>query len=112
MCTRTLLSALFASFLLIVALGKNLLHAEESDPAKPAPDIVTFTTQEDHAQMLKQLGITKLRPGPSGNASAANPANYDEAKANPFPKLPELLTLRNGDKVTTADDWWKKRRGE
>lgn len=62
--------------------------------------------------MKEQLGITRLRPGPSGNANATNAANYDITKANPFPNLPEVLTLKNGQKVTTADLWWKQRRPE
>jgi hypothetical protein len=70
------------------------------------------TTEEDHQNMMAQLGITSLRPGPSGNESAPNQANYDESKANPFPALPEVLTLQNGTKVTTADMWWKQRRPE
>ena len=63
--------------------------------------------------MMEQLGITKLRPGRNGAANATNnPANYDPAKANPFPDYPELLTLKNGQKVTTAERWWKQRRPE
>ena len=60
--------------------------------------------------MMEQLGITKLRPGPSGNESAPNHANYDEALANPYPDLPDPLTLKNGKKVTTPEQWWKQRR--
>ena len=41
-----------------------------------------------------------------------NFANYDESKANPYPKLPDPLTLKNGKKVTKAADWWSKRRPE
>jgi hypothetical protein len=62
--------------------------------------------------MMAQLRITSLRPGPSGNESAPNHANYNEATANPFPNLPEVLTLENGTTVTTADMWWKQRRPE
>ncbi len=62
--------------------------------------------------MMEQLGITRLRPGPSGNASATNAANYDPAKANPFPDLPDPLVTKNGQKVTTAEQWWKVRRPE
>jgi hypothetical protein len=62
--------------------------------------------------MLEQLGITRLRPGPSGQPGATNSANYDPAKANPYPDLPELLTLKNGRKVTTPEVWWKQRRPE
>ena len=32
-----------------------------------------------------------------------NHANYDEATANPYPNLPEVLTLKNGKKVTSAE---------
>ena len=73
---------------------------------------VNFTADEDHKNMMNQLGIKSLRPGPSGNESAPNHANYDESKANPYPDLPEVLTLNNGKKVTTPEMWWKQRRPE
>ena len=38
--------------------------------------------------------------------------NYDESKANPYPELPDPLTLNNGQKVTTAQIWWDQRRPE
>jgi hypothetical protein len=69
-------------------------------------------TAADHRDMMRQLGITALRPGPSGNEQAPNAANYDESKANPFPNLPDVLTLRNGTKVTTPALWWTQRRPE
>jgi len=75
-------------------------------------DTTKWTTADDHQNMMAQLGIRKLRPGPSGNAGAPNEANYNEATANPYPNLPEVLTLKNGKKVTTADVWWKQRRPE
>jgi len=71
-----------------------------------------WTTAEDHQHMMQQLGIRRLRPGPSGNNNAPNPANYDEAKANPFPVLPDVLTLKNGTRVTTPEMWWNERRPE
>ena len=71
-----------------------------------------WTAAEDHQNMMDQLGIKALRPGPSGNENATNHANYDEATANPFPNLPDVLTLKNGKKVTTAGAWWNKRRPE
>jgi hypothetical protein len=70
-------------------------------------------SSEDHKKMLALLNITSLRPGANGNdPAAANAANYDESKANPFPVLPDPLKLKNGKRVKTADDWWKKRRPE
>src|SRR5580692_7311056 len=75
-------------------------------------DTSKWTAAEDHQNMMDQLGIKALRPGPSGNESAPNHANYDEATANPYPNLPDVLTLKNGKKVTTADQWWNQRRPE
>src|SRR5271154_6680363 len=80
--------------------------------AQSAVDTKNWTAAEDHQNMMDQLGIKALRPGPSGTDSAPNHANYDEATANPFPNLPEVLTLKNGKKVTTAAVWWKQRRPE
>jgi len=77
-----------------------------------APTPVTFTADQDHQNMMDQLGIKALRPGPSGDEKAPNHANYDESKANPYPPIPSLLVLKNGQKVTTADEWWKQRRPE
>ncbi|HEX2862733.1 MAG TPA: GDSL-type esterase/lipase family protein [Lacunisphaera sp.] len=69
-------------------------------------------THEDHQDMQRQLGITKLRPGRNPNAGSTNPPNYDQALANPFPDYPEVLTLNDGTKVATAEQWWQKRRPE
>ena len=84
------------------------LRAQENQP----PKIVTLTTIEDHQNMLRQLQITSLRPGPNGNEAAPNHANYDEALANPFPQLPELLVCNDGSIVSTKEDWITKRRPE
>lgn len=78
--------------------------------AMPTP--VIFRTAEDHKNMLEQLGITKLRPGRNGDANAPNGANYDEAKANPYPQLPEVMKLQNGQPITTAEQWVQQRRPE
>src|SRR5882724_11253479 len=75
-------------------------------------DTAKWTAAEDHQNMMDQLGIKALRPGPSGTETAPNHANYDEATANPFPTLPAVLTLKNGKKVTTPAMWWNQRRRE
>jgi hypothetical protein len=77
-----------------------------------APSPVTFTADQDHQNMMDQLGIKALRPGPSGNEKAPNHANYDESKANPYPNLPDPLTMNDGRKVTTSKMWWDERRPE
>jgi hypothetical protein len=79
--------------------------------ARP-PNPAQQATAEDHRQMQQQLGITRLRPGPSGTEGLPNSANYDESQANPFPNLPEALKLENGRNVTTAKQWREQRRPE
>lgn len=74
------------------------------------PKAVNFTSKQNQENMMQQLGIRELRNGPSGNPSAPDHANYDTTKANPCPQLPDILTLKNGKKVTTADSWFKERR--
>jgi hypothetical protein len=89
--------------------------AQEGAVSTGAPrnqEPVLFTTRQDHQNMLDQLGITKLRPGRDSNPNSKNPANYDQAKANPYPKLPEILETKDGKKVTTAEQWWNERRPE
>jgi pimeloyl-ACP methyl ester carboxylesterase len=61
----------------------------------------------DHQQLLSLLHIETLRPGVSSKT-----ANYDEAKANPFPTLPDPLLMKNGKHVTSAKLWWAERRPE
>jgi lysophospholipase L1-like esterase len=70
--------------------------------------------EADHDDMLRQLGITKLRPGRDGSnrPGAQNAANYDETKANPFPDWPEILKTNDGTRVATPEQWWEKRRPE
>jgi hypothetical protein len=87
-----------------LAIAPTLARAQNSAPP------VTFTADQDHQNMMDQLGIKAVRPGPSGDEKAPNHANYDEAKANPYPNVPDALVLNNGAKVTTADQWWKQRR--
>jgi len=78
--------------------------------ATPPP--VALTADQDRQNMMDQLGIKALRPGPSGDEKAPNHANYDESQANPFPNLPDPLTMNDGQKVTTAKLWWDRRRPE
>src|SRR5262249_18844609 len=76
----------------------------------PAPK--NWTTAEDHRNMMEQLGIKVLRPGPSGKEAAPNHANYDESAADPFPDSPEILKLKDGRPVTTPEMWFEQRRPE
>ncbi len=100
-----------------IAISVITIHAYTQFRMTPADslrrDSINRVTQKDYNQMLNQLNITSIRPGANGNdPKAPNAANYDEAKANPYPNLPDALTLKNGKKVTDAKTWWQKRRPE
>ena len=85
--------------------------AQSANTNFPAP--MDWTANQDHQNMMNQLGIKTLRSGADGmNPRAANYQNTDEAKANPWPNLPDPLTLNNGQKVTTPEMWWQQRRPE
>ena len=91
----------------LVSLGLSLAVAPQKLAAQ-AP----MTAEQDQQKMLDLLGITALRPGPSGDEKAPNHANYDEAVANPFAALPDPLVMADGKPVTTAAQWWHERRPE
>src|SRR5579863_750998 len=96
--------AVFAAAAALVFTASSALLAQA--PCSP----VTFTADQDHQNMMDQLGIQTLRPGWSGNEKAPNHANYDESQANPYPNVPDPLTMNDGKKVTTPDMWWNDRR--
>ncbi|HTV79857.1 MAG TPA: hypothetical protein VMF03_16515 [Steroidobacteraceae bacterium] len=93
------------SLLLGLLPGLAMLPAAAQAPSEQAR-----ATEADHRQMMQQLGITQLRPGPNADADAPNHANYDEARANPYPDYPDPLRMNNGTKVTTAAQWYRQRR--
>lgn len=63
-------------------------------------------TFDDHQNMMDQLGVKTLRAGPDPN----NQTTFDEATANPFrDNMPDVLTMKDGRKVTRADQWPARR---
>ena len=103
-------------FLMLLALPAAASRAQA--PASSAPanqaanearERLAKETAADYADMQRQLGITAMRPGPSGNPSAPNAANSDEAKANPFTDIPDILATKRGARVTTAAAWTRRR---
>jgi hypothetical protein len=96
------IASLFLTLALIPFASQGFQNAQQAALQQAA--------KEDHAQMMDQLHITSLRPGV--NARVPGSANYDEAKANPYPDLPDPLTMKDGKKVTSARMWWDQRRSE
>jgi hypothetical protein len=75
-------------------------------PAPPSP--VQLANQAERLRIMQELKISAIPPG----AVSSSPATYNEADANPYPNLPDPLTLKNGQKVTTAATWKNRRRAE
>ncbi len=107
------MNALVALSVLSSVCSTPLFAQFASEPQKqlPAP-AVNWTQEQDQQNMMEQLGNKALRPGANGNEKAPDHANYDEAKANPWPEYPDALTMKDGRKVTTPEKWWKQRRPE
>ena len=111
---------LLAQFVVLIGIaGFAIFKTTAADTATnttPIPaqnsDTVRISSERDHQRMMDLLHITSLRPGRDGSTDGKNPANYDEAKANPFPDLPDPLTLNDGERVTNPGMWWQQRRPE
>ena len=107
---RTILMRPACCFLPFILSGFIFAAPITGQTSYPPP--VQFTAEQDHQNMMNQLGIKALRPGPSGDEHAPNHANYDESLANPYPDLPPVLVLNDGKRVTTATQWREQRRPE
>jgi hypothetical protein len=90
-------SLVFVAFILLAAAA-----ARAADTNFPSP--VQLTAQEDHQRIMGLLHMTSYRHRTT--------TNYQESKANPYPDLPDPLTLNNGERVTTPAMWWHERRPE
>jgi hypothetical protein len=103
-----------AAALAALSIASVLQPIRAADLAAPAtqPDLsafpprAKFTGDGDHQNMMDQLGIKALRRGADPN----NQSTFDEAAANKYP-LPDLMTMKDGTKVTTPEQW-KARRAE
>jgi len=80
--SRLSLGGCLAFCLFTISPLPDRLHAQTQTEAPKAGESLNWTAQQDHQNMMDQLGIIRLRPGPSGQPGATNSANYDPAKAN------------------------------
>ena len=90
-------------------------HAQTAgQPNSSSGEPVHLSSEQERERELRLLGIrdVEMRPRSSPDARAPNAANYDEAKADVYPTLPDPLVLHDGQRVTSAAMWWKKRRPE
>ena len=86
--------------------------AQKAAPPAPTPAEIALqaATEKDHQRVMDALGIKVLRPGADGDPHSPRAANYDESKANSAAELPDPLTMNDGRRVKTAEEWWKLRR--
>ena len=99
-----------------VPLVAGLLFAVSAMPGQQPsantsalPEPKNWTTAEDHRNMMEQLGIRALRPGPSGNENAPNHADYKTEKmpAVNVGMLEGQLAWRQHDGGHTDGPNWK-----
>jgi len=72
--------------------------------SEEARDSINRLSAQDHQVMMEKLGISELRPGPSGDPNAPNAANSNESKVEDY-TLPILLEFENGSAVESPSDW-------
>ena len=97
---------------LIAGLGIQLYAAGQlSSPSQSASVSGDLTAEQDRLRLLGLLGLKEsdLRPAPVPDARSPKATNYDESKANVYPKLPDPLVFKNGQAVNTRAEWWKRR---
>ena len=105
---RCVLRAAAAALVLPVVLLAPTPSAGQKGAGKgKQPDFIP-AGYDDYQHLLGQLGIKTVRKG----RDARVPDTSNEATANPYKEtLPDLMTFKDGTKVTSADQW-PKRRGE
>jgi hypothetical protein len=99
--------ALVAVLLAAASLGAGGQQSPAAPPPAPPTPLQLANTAE-RLRIMKELKISAIPPG----AVSSSPATYNEADANPYPDLPDPLTLKSGRKVTTAAAWKNQRRAE
>jgi (4-O-methyl)-D-glucuronate---lignin esterase len=107
---RALLASCAPLTLIAAVAAQTPLPA--APPAGADRAAITAASAAERDRELKLLGIAEMQPGATAyDIGKPGNANYDETKANPYPKLPDILTMSDGTKVTTPAQW-KKRRDE
>src|SRR5437763_903941 len=104
---RCVLRALLAGLLSVGLLASDTASAQDFKGGGKGkqPDFIP-AGYDDYQNMLDQLGIKKTRKGRDSKV----PDDSNEKTASPYKdKMPDLMTFKDGTKVTTADQWPKRR---
>lgn len=104
----TMPTILFPRAVVMIALCPLLAVAQMPSTEERAR--IAAASEAERNRELRLLGITAMQPGATAyDIDKPGNANYDESKANPYPKLPELLVLQDGTRVSTPAQWARRR---
>ena len=99
--------------IVLILLSVLLAHGSFSQQGSRVRDSIRRLTELDYQKMMDLLQITALRPPLNGmDPNAEHMPNYDEARANPYPCLPDPLLSKDRTAITSAESWWNVRRPE
>jgi lysophospholipase L1-like esterase len=103
-CAGRLAPAGLVAAMLCVCAASLAQDAKIAEKGKQ-PDFIP-AGYDDYQNTLSQLGITKMRRGRDARVADTS----SEATANPWKdSMPELFTFKDGTKVTTANQWARRR---
>jgi hypothetical protein len=91
-------------------LVASAVLAQAGLPTDAERAAIAAASRAERDRELRLLAITEMQPGATAyDSGKPGNANYDEAKANPYPQLPQLLTMNDGTQVRTAAQWSRRR---
>ena len=106
------MNMLIRHVLLLLVLGL-IVCAVAQEPQPKSPDrTLPAPGSRGNADNVPYIGKGDPKGNPVRLAKATgHVSNYNEEKVAPY-TLPDPLVLQNGQRVTTAEMWWKERRPE
>ncbi|MEA3006265.1 MAG: (4-O-methyl)-D-glucuronate---lignin esterase, partial [Acidobacteriaceae bacterium] len=100
------------AFLSLTASVAAQTQTPVAPPSASDRAAIAAASRAERDRELKLLGISEMQPGATAyDIGKPGNANYDESKANPYPRLPDVLIMSDGTPVKTPEQW-KKRRAE
>src|SRR5579864_9187657 len=104
---RWLLRSAAAGLLAAVLVAPGSSSGQDKAGKGKQPDFIP-AGYDDYQNMLDQLGIKKVRPGRNGSSKVPDTSSEDTANIYKD-TMPSLMTFKDGTKVTSPDQWPKRR---
>ena len=109
-CSKLRPALICASVFSVAIAVSSFAHAQPAGGKRgpaPRPEFIP-EGYNDQQNMKDQLGIQTLRPGKSGSNQTGD--GFDEATSGKWlNSLPDVLTMKDGTKVTSPAQWAKRR---